>query len=363
MNNIDEKHMGLALELAKLGEGDVNPNPMVGAVVIKDGAIIGKGYHKKYGGSHAEVFALDEAGKDSKGATIYVTLEPCSHYGKTPPCAKKIIDMGIKKCIISTLDPNPLVAGKGVKLLENAGIVVVVGVLEEKALLQNEVFFKYMSTQVPYFSLKCAITLDGKIATRSGDSKWISNELSRERVQQLRHRYMGIMVGINTLLADNPRLNARIQNGNDPYRIVVDPNLKTPENYNFIQNNSDKKSIIITSNKNLNNKKYIYLKENYDIKFIFLEGKKFTMMNILKGIGNLGIDSILLEGGKSLISLAFKENILDGGEIFIAPKILGDGEAISFLDGLTVDKMKDSIQLKNIKYKIYGDNIALKFKL
>lgn len=363
MVNLDEKYMKLALELAALGEGDVNPNPMVGAVVVKANKIIGKGYHKKYGGPHAEVFALEDAGKESKGATIYVTLEPCSHYGKTPPCAKKIIEMGIKRCVIATLDPNPLVAGKGVKLLEDAGIEVKINVLEKRSLKQNIVFFKYIKEKIPYLFLKCAITLDGKIATENGNSKWISNEISRARVQELRHRYMGIMVGIKTLLGDNPRLDARIKNGKNPYRIVIDPNLKTPENYNFIQNNSDNKSIIVTSKKNIQSEKRLNYEKKYNVKFIFLDGTKFLMIDILKKIGELGIDSILLEGGNSMISMAFKEKVLDGGEIFIAPKITGDNNSISFISGFKLDSMNESIELKDPNFKIYGDNIAIEFSL
>ena len=363
MKNLDEKYMEMALELAALGEGDVNPNPMVGAIVVKDKKIIGRGYHKKYGGSHAEVFALDEAGKDAEGGTIYVTLEPCSHYGKTPPCVKKIINMGIKRCVIATLDPNPLVAGKGIKILKDAGIEVEINVLQEKALKQNIVFFKYIKTKIPYLFLKCAITLDGKIATKTGDSKWISNESSRKRVQKLRHKYMGIMVGINTLLKDNPRLNARIEGGNDPYRIVVDPNLKTPEDYNFIQNNKDNRSIIVTSKDNIHNKKYKILEKNYRIKFIFLDKKEFLISDILKEIGRLGIDSVLLEGGSSMISMAFKEKVLDQGEIFISPKITGDSDAIPFISGFSIEGMKESIELKDVKFKIYEDNIAIEFNL
>lgn len=363
MKNLDEKYMEMALELAALGVGDVNPNPMVGAIVVKDKKIIGRGYHKKYGGSHAEVFALDEAGKDAEGGTIYVTLEPCSHYGKTPPCVKKIINMGIKRCVIATLDPNPLVAGKGIKILKDAGIEVEINVLQEKALKQNIVFFKYIKTKIPYLFLKCAITLDGKIATKTGDSKWISNESSRKRVQKLRHKYMGIMVGINTLLKDNPRLNARIEGGNDPYRIVVDPNLKTPEDYNFIQNNKDNRSIIVTSKDNIHNKKYKILEKNYRIKFIFLDKKEFLISDILKEIGRLGIDSVLLEGGSSMISMAFKEKVLDQGEIFISPKITGDSDAIPFISGFSIEGMKESIELKDVKFKIYEDNIAIEFNL
>ena len=363
MVDLDKKYMELALELAALGVGNVNPNPMVGAIVVKNGEIIGKGYHKKYGGPHAEVFALEDAGEEARGATIYVTLEPCSHHGKTPPCAEKIIKMGIKRCVIATLDPNPLVAGRGVKLLEDAGIEVKIDVLKEDALKQNTVFFKYIEEKIPYLFLKCAITLDGKIATKSGDSKWISNEISRERVQKLRHRYMGIMVGINTLLGDNPRLNARVEGGNNPYRIVIDPNLKTPEDYKFIQNNLDNKSVIMTSKNNINSEKHMKFEKDYNVKFIFLDGDRFLMKDILKEVGKLGIDSILLEGGNSMISMAFKENALDGGEIFIAPKITGDGEAIPFISGFKIGTMKESIELKDVKFKVYGDNVAIEFSL
>lgn len=363
MVNLDEKYMKLALELASLGEGNVNPNPMVGAVVVKAGEIIGRGYHKKYGGPHAEVFALEDAGKEAEGATIYVTLEPCSHHGKTPPCAEKIIEMGIKRCVIAALDPNPLVAGKGIKLLEDAGIEVKIDILKNEALKQNVVFFKYIEEKIPYLFLKCAITLDGKIATEMGDSKWISNEISRTRVQELRHKYMGIMVGINTLLGDNPRLNARIEGGNNPHRIVVDPGLKTPEDYNFIQNNRDNKSIIVTSKGNIDSEKHLKFEKEYNVKFIFLDGNRFLMKDILKEIGKLGIDSILLEGGNSMISMAFKENMLDGGEIFIAPKITGDNNAISFISGFKIETMKESIELKDVKFKVYGDNVAIEFNL
>ena len=251
---MDKKYMERALELAALGEGNVNPNPMVGAVVVKDGKILGEGYHKKYGGPHAEVFALEEAGEKAKGATIYVTLEPCSHYGKTPPCAKKIIDMGIKRCVIASLDPNPLVSGRGIKMMTDAGIEVITGIMEKEALELNRVFMKYISTKTPYLFLKCGITLDGKIASRTGNSKWITNELAREKVQRLRNKYMGIMVGINTVLADDPSLTARIENGRNPYRIVVDPFLDIPLDSKFV-NFEDGKSILVTSYNNVEKEK------------------------------------------------------------------------------------------------------------
>lgn len=356
---MDIKYMERALELALKGEGKVNPNPLVGAVVVKNGKIIGEGYHKNYGGFHAEVFALEEAGEEARGADIYVTLEPCSHYGKTPPCAKKIIEMGIKRCFIASLDPNPLVAGRGIKMMQEAGIEVVTGVLEKEAMEINRVFMKYISKKIPYLFFKCGITLDGKIASRTGNSKWITNEISREKVQKLRNKYMGIMVGINTLLADNPSLTARIENGRNPYRIVIDPELKTPLSSKFV-NFKDNKSILITSKFEEKNKKIEKLREK-NVKIIFLDGKDFKIKKILEKIGAEGIDSILLEGGSYLISKAFEENVIDGGEIFIAPKILGDEKAISFIKGFNFENINDGFQLENIKINSYGNNVSLEF--
>ncbi len=355
---MDEKYMDLALELAEKGRGYVNPNPMVGAVVVKDGEIVGKGWHKFYGGPHAEVYALDEAGEKAEGATIYVTLEPCSHFGKTPPCAEKIKKMKIKKCVIACLDPNPIVAGRGKKILEEAGIEVVVGVREKEAKELNKVFMKYITEKNPYLFLKCAITLDGKIATNERDSKWITNEKSREKVQFLRHEYMGIMVGINTLINDNPRLTARIENGVNPFRIVVDPHLRTPLESNFVNMADDNKSIVITSKENEKNNKIKEL-ENKNVKIIYMEGYDFSVHEILKKIGELKIDSVLLEGGSYLISKAFKENRIDGGEIFIAPKILGGG--LPFIDGFDFKEIKDCFHLENVKFNVYDDNISVEF--
>ena len=375
--NIDKKYMRMAIELAKKGEGAVNPNPLVGAVVVKDGKVVGKGYHRFFGGSHAEVYALEEAGKEACGATIYVTLEPCSHYGKTPPCAKKIIDMGIKKCFVGSSDPNPQVAGKGVAMLKKAGIEVVESVLKDKCDKLNQVFFKYIKTKIPYLFLKCAITLDGKIATKTGNSKWITNEIAREKVQFYRNKFMGIMVGINTVVLDNPSLTARIQNGVNPFRVVVDPHLKIDENCKVVKNNEDEKTVIITSQKNqfvensenINDKdfeikmKQKRLSQNNKVKFIFLDKEKFSFKEMLEEIGKMGIDSVLLEGGESLISLAFKEEVIDAGEIFVANKILGDKNAKPFISGFSKDKMEEAILLNNVKNNIYGENVGMKFYL
>ena len=368
--NINEKYMRMAIELAKKGAGAVNPNPMVGAVVVKNGEVIGRGYHKFFGGPHAEVYALEEAGEKAEGATIYVTLEPCSHYGKTPPCAKKIIDMGIKKCFIGSSDPNPKVAGKGVAMLKEAGIEVVENVLKEECDKVNQVFFKYIKTKIPYLFVKCGITLDGKIALSNGISKWITNSIAREKVQYYRNKFMGIMVGINTVLTDNPSLTARIENGVNPFRIIVDPNLQIDENCKVVKNNEDEKTMIITSQKNLFTEdtenteiqiKQKRLSEENKVKFIFIDGEKFSFKEMLEEIGKTGIDSILLEGGETLISLAFRENIIDGGEIFIANKILGDSSAKPFISGFVREKMEEAVQLTNVRNNIYGENVGMEF--
>ena len=368
--SINEKYMRMAIELAKRGAGAVNPNPMVGAVVVKNGEVIGRGYHKFFGGPHAEVYALEEAGEKAEGATIYVTLEPCSHYGKTPPCAKKIIDMGIKKCFIGSSDPNPKVAGRGVAMLKEAGIEVVENVLKEECDEVNQVFFKYIKTKIPYLFVKCGITLDGKIALSNGISKWITNSIAREKVQYYRNKFMGIMVGINTVLTDNPSLTARIENGVNPFRIIVDPNLQIDENCKVVKNNEDEKTMIITSQKNLFTEdtenteiqiKQKRLSEENKVKFIFIDGEKFSFRKMLEEIGKVGIDSILLEGGETLISLAFEENVIDGGEIFISNKILGDSSAKPFISGFVREKMEEAVQLTNVRNNIYGENVGMEF--
>ena len=334
---LDEKYMARAIELAKRGIGGVNPNPLVGAVIVKDGKIIGEGWHKKFGGPHAEVWALNEAGENAEGATIYVTLEPCSHQGKTPPCAKRIVEVGIKKCVVACIDPNPLVAGKGIKIMEDAGIEVELGVLEKEAKDVNKIFLKYIENKIPYLFLKCGITLDGKIATRSGKSKWITNELD----SRLDEEKSGI-------------------EKRNPFRVVIDPNLESPIEAKFL-NFNDGKAIIITSNDNKGLEK-IEKYKNLGTRFIFLEGKIFKMEDILKELGKLEIDSVLLEGGSGLISTAFKENIIDAGEIFIAPKIIGDNSAIPFINGFNFGNMEEVFKLPNPKFNIYGDNISIEFK-
>ena len=360
---MNKKYMEMALEIAGMGLGNVNPNPLVGAIVVKDGVVVGKGYHGTYGGPHAEVYALNEAGKHAEGADIYVTLEPCSHYGKTPPCAKKIIESGIKRCFVGSIDPNPLVSGKGIEMLTENNIEVHTGVMKEECDSINRAFFKYIKEKIPYLFLKCAVTLDGKIAAKSGDSKWISNKKAREKVQFYRNKFMGVMVGIGTVLNDNPRLTARTENGVNPLRIIVDPHLKVNMDFNIIADNHDKKTMIVTSENNKNTLKYKELENNFGVKFITLPDYEFSILDILKELGKIKVDSVMLEGGEKIISKAFKEKVIDGGEIFISDKILGDSNGKSFISGFSTEKISDSIILKNVKYNLYNNNVGVEFEL
>jgi diaminohydroxyphosphoribosylaminopyrimidine deaminase/5-amino-6-(5-phosphoribosylamino)uracil reductase len=362
----DEYYMKEAIELAKKGIGKVNPNPLVGAVIVKNNEIIGSGYHQAYGEAHAEVNAIIDAeskGISVEGATIYVTLEPCSHYGKTPPCALKIVDKKFKRVVVGSNDPNPLVSGRGLEMIRNAGIEVVTAVLEAECTEINKVFYKYITTKIPYIFLKVAITLDGKIATSTGDSKWISNEESRGKVQYYRNKFMGIMIGANTLNNDNPSLTARMSEGRDPYRIIIDPDLISNDSFNVVKNNKDSKTIIVTRETNKNEKAY-ELETKYNVKFIFIENsdKEFDIKNIVEKIGELGIDSILIEGGSRVISKAFEEDIIDAGEIFVSNKILGDEKGISFISGFTKLKMQEAMELPNVKFNIYGNNIGIEWR-
>ena len=265
--NLNEYFMKKAIELAKKGVGKVNPNPLVGAIIVKEGEIIGEGYHEKYGEAHAEVNAFKSLKEDPSGATLYVTLEPCSHYGKTPPCVDMIIENKINKVIIGMIDPNPLVAGNGVNKLIAAGIEVKSGILEDECKKLNEIFIKYIITKKPYVVLKAAMSLDGKIATKTGESKWISCEESRLQVHELRNKLSGIMVGINTVITDNPELTCRTQNENDPVRIIVDSSLRIPLDSKVLKN-KDGKTMIATTKKADLKKMQALLEDNIKVLII-----------------------------------------------------------------------------------------------
>lgn len=355
-------YMERAIELAKKGAGFVSPNPMVGAVIVKNGKIIGEGYHRKYGSNHAEVNAFLNAKEDVSGAEMYVTLEPCSHYGHTPPCAKAIIDHKISKVYIGSLDVNPLVAGNGVKMLRDAGIDVEVGVMEKECKAINPIFFKYIKTGLPYVLMKTAMTLDGKIAAYTGDSKWVSNETSRQLVQKLRHNLKGIMVGINTVIADDPSLTCRIDNGIDPVRIIVDSRLRIPLDSNVLKLNGNDRCIIATLKGADTNKKSQLETMGAEIIETNTKNNSVDLKELMYELGKRKIDSILLEGGGTLNFSMLNEGLIDKALFFISPKIIGGSDSKTPVEGKGIPLMKDAINLKNTEIKeidgdilIYGD--------
>jgi len=358
---MEAKYMERALELAKKGWGFVNPNPMVGAVIVKDGRIIGEGYHRYYGGDHAEVEAINSAKEPVEGSTIYVNLEPCCHYGKKPPCVEAIIAAGIKKVVISMLDPNPLVSGKGVEILRENGIEVITGVLEDKARKLNEIFVKYITTKIPFCLLKTAMSLDGKIATKFADSKWITNEEARAYVHYLRQGYSGIMVGINTIFVDNPQLTVRIPGfkGKNPIRIIVDSKCRIPLDAFVVKDGKNTKTIIATTEKG--DKERIKVLEEMGIEVIITpeaEGK-VDLKYLVKELGKKNIDSILLEGGGSLNYSAIKDGIVDKVNFFIAPKLIGGSMASTPVEGEGVSLVKDAFPIKDISIIRFGDDIMV----
>ena len=354
--------MKLALELAKKGIGRVHPNPMVGAVIVKDGKIQGQGYHKKCGEGHAEVNAFkdaEEKNENVEGAEMYVTLEPCSHFGKTPPCADKIIEKKISKVFIGTLDPNPLVAGRGVKKLKDAGIYVEYGILESECYKLNEVFMKYIVKKEPFVVMKTGMSLDGKIATYSGESKWITEEKSREDVHNLRNELTGIMVGINTVLKDNPQLTCRVNGGRNPIRIIVDSTLKIPIDCKIVNTAKEVETIIATTDKaNLDK---INSLEDKGVKIIVVPSKngKVNLKELMTILGKLKIDSILLEGGGTLNFSALEEGIVDKVKIYIAPKIIGGKDSKTPIEGKGIDNLKDAFKITNLSVSTIKEDILV----
>ena len=353
--------MKRALELAKLGIGYTNPNPLVGAVIVKEGRIIGEGYHQLYGSHHAEINAFRNAVEDVKGATMYVTLEPCSHYGKTPPCAEAIVEKGIKRVIVGMKDPNPLVSGKGIKILEKAGIEVITGVLEEEGKKLNEIFLKYITTKLPFCIMKTAMTIDGKLSTNSGDSKWITGELARKYVHELRHRVAGIMVGIGTILTDNPYLTTRLENekGKDPIRIIVDSSARIPIEARVLNLHSSAKTIIATTERAPKDKIKAIEEKGAEIIVLPMKNEKVDLSFLMKALGERKLDSVLLEGGSELNYSALEEGIVDKVNAFVAPKIIGGNTAKTPVGGLGKEFMNEAIRLSDIDIHRFGEDIMI----
>lgn len=354
------QYMFEAIELAKKGAGRVSPNPLVGAVIVKNGKIIGKGYHEMYGSNHAEVNAFKNATEDVAGADMYVTLEPCSHYGHTPPCAKAIIEHNIKRVYVGLKDPNPKVAGNGINMLRNAGIEVIENYCEEECRNLNQVFLKYITTKRPYVVLKYAMTLDGKIATYNGDSKWVSCDASRNKVQRMRNDLKAIMVGINTVLSDDPSLTCRIDGGINPIRIIVDSSLKIPLNAKVLNINNDSQCIIATT-KLADSAKIDKLKAQGAIVLVCNEkNNNVDLSDLMDKLGEMSIDSILLEGGGTLNYSALSENLVDCVCAYVAPKLIGGKDALTPIEGKGIELMKDAIDLNNITYDIVDNDILIK---
>lgn len=367
----DIEYMQRAIALAKKGVGFVNPNPMVGCVVVKDNEIITEGYHEYYGGFHAERNALTNTTADCKDATLYVTLEPCCHYGKTPPCTEIIIEKGIKKVVVGLLDPNPLVSGKGIKILEDAGIEVVTGVEVDKIKELNKVFLKYINTKRPYVLLKTAMTLDGKIASYTGDSKWITNEKSRKLVHKLRSEMMGIVAGIGTVKADDPMLNCRLDsqqpNVHQPIRIIIDTKASITLDSNVVKTANEYRTILAVSNQlsAVSNQSKIDELKSYNVEILYCEEKDghVDINDLMIKLGQKGIDSILLEGGATLNAAFLEAGCVDEVYAFIAPKIIGGEHSKSPVGGQGIELMKDAIMLKDIKIETFDNDILIKGKI
>lgn len=353
---LDRKYMARALQLALRGAGHTRPNPMVGAVLVKDGRIIGEGWHKQYGGPHAEVNAFASATEDPEGATLYVSLEPCSHYGKTPPCADLIIRKKVARVVAALEDPNPLVSGRGFRKLRANGIRVTVGVLAEEARHINDVFLTYVTRKRPFILYKAAMSLDGKIACHTGESQWISSEKSREEVQRLRGILSGIMVGAGTVIADNPRLTCRMEEYENPARIIVDGKLRVPLE-SRIFHEPGRNIILTTSEASLEKKKAL---ENLGVELIEADSEepgKVDLKSAMLALGIKGIDGILLEGGPTLAASALEAGIIDAVRFYIAQKIIGGREAPSPFAGTGAAHMNEVVPLTDAVYGTSGDDL------
>ena len=370
----EEKYMRRAIELARKGSGRVNPNPLVGAVIVKDGQIIGEGYHECYGQLHAERNAIANAkkrGNNLEGSTIYVTLEPCCHYGKTPPCTEAIIEEKIARVIVGSDDPNPLVSGKGFKLLREKGIEVIPHFLKEECDAMNHVFFHYIRTGTPYVAMKYAMTMDGKIACYTGDSKWVTGEESRAHVQTLRNHYKGILAGIGTVLADDPMLNCRIEGGRNPIRIIADSHLRIPMDSQLVAT-AGEQPLIVACLPDANEGKAAQL-EAKGVEVLRIPGvttaditeeqkEVISLPVLMKELGARKIDGILLEGGGQLNESALQAGIVDCIYCYIAPKNFGGAQAKTPVEGQGVAKAVDAWHFKRIGMQEFGQDILLKYE-
>ncbi|OOZ86102.1 bifunctional diaminohydroxyphosphoribosylaminopyrimidine deaminase/5-amino-6-(5-phosphoribosylamino)uracil reductase RibD [Bacillus cereus] len=353
----DQEYMRIALQLAEGTSGQTSPNPMVGAVVVKDGNIVGMGAHLRAGEEHAEVHALHMAGEKAKGATVYVTLEPCSHFGKTPPCCDLLIKKGVTRVVIATLDCNPLVSGNGKKRLEEAGIEVTTGVLETEAILLNRYFFHYMKTKRPFVTIKTAMSLDGKTATVTGESKWITGEEARADVHQYRHTHDAILVGVNTVIADNPHLTTRIPNrGQNPIRVILDTHLKTPSSSHVITDGLAPTWIIV--GKDVSQEK-IASCESKNIAIFQMKTKQIEIQDVLHLLGEKQILSLFVEGGQTVHASFLQTKYFNEIITYISPKLIGGSKAPTLFGGNGFSTLQDALSLEIQEMKQIGDDIKI----
>jgi diaminohydroxyphosphoribosylaminopyrimidine deaminase/5-amino-6-(5-phosphoribosylamino)uracil reductase len=352
-----EHWMRRALELAELGEGKVSPNPLVGAVLVKNGKVAGEGFYRQPGGRHAEAVAIDSAGKDAEGSGLYINLEPCVAFpGKrTPPCTDKIIESGVKRVFIGMEDPNPDVRGKGIKQLKEAGIDVKVGLLGDEAEKLNEIYVKYMATGRPFILLKMAMTADGKIATRTGDSRWISSEESRSLVHKLRKRFSAVLVGIGTVLADDPSLTVRPAGGRNPIRIILDSKGRIPVSAGVLDGKA--RTIIVSADILPEKEQQLKLK-GADVWKLKSKSGSVDLNALIEKLAEEKIDSVLIEGGGETAYSFLKEKLVDKLMLFIAPKIIGGREAKTPVEGAGIEKISDAIQLKDVSVRKISEDVV-----
>nr|WP_242705732.1 bifunctional diaminohydroxyphosphoribosylaminopyrimidine deaminase/5-amino-6-(5-phosphoribosylamino)uracil reductase RibD [Pontibacillus sp. ALD_SL1] len=351
-------YMRTAIEMAQATQGQTSPNPAVGAVVVKNGEVLGMGAHLKAGHAHAEVHALNMAGSDAEGATIYVTLEPCSHHGKTPPCADRIVEAGVKRAVIATLDPNPQVAGRGVERLKKAGIEVIINVLKEQADDLNEVFYHYISTKTPYVTLKNAMSLDGKIATVTGESQWITGEDARDDVHHDRHKHDAILIGVNTVIQDQPRLTTRLPDGGkNPIRIVLDTHLRTPVETPLIQN-PDAPTWLVTGNNvtEVQREKY---KAFPHVDILTVAHSRVTVEEALHLLGEKGITSIYVEGGATVNDAFLRAGSVQQVITYIAPKMIGGQDAPTPVGGQGIKALREALNLQIKEVVHLGNDLKI----
>lgn len=360
-SSADEKHMRHALALAEKARGETSPNPLVGAVVVKGRKIIGEGYHQRAGMPHAEVIALAEAKEKARRATLYVNLEPCVHYGRTPPCVDAIVKAGLSRVVIATPDPNPLVNGQGIRLLRQAGIKVDCGLLQKEAERLNEFFFTYHQQQRPFVILKWAMSLDGRTSTDSGDSRWISNQASRQYVHQLRSQVDAILVGVETVIRDDPSLNIRLKGyrGRQPKRVILDYYLKIPLTARCVAKKNGGEAWVITSKETEVEKIRSLTKQGAKVICLSGRGGKIDLKRVMELFFREQILSVLVEGGRRVAGSFIRQKLVDKIVAFVAPKIIGGGKITSPLVDWGVKAISDSVQLKNIEIKIFNADVCI----